>query len=242
MPKYEILRAASHAHLRIARADKVDLIVDSTMVLPKEIWLVHREFPIFFRKHADTGRFFPNALFGFQKGENYFVNEQHQWLGDYCPLSLRKGPFMIAVQPGSSGENLQRLVAIDVEDPRVLRSGDSGELLFEYSGALTEYTASITDVLYSLHEGAAQITQMMDMYTELDLIEPVNVKISLEEGKSVELIGAYTINEEVLTSLEANKLAALNQAGFLAPAFYIVASVSNIQRLIDRRNLLRPKI
>lgn len=241
MPKYEVLRAGTHAHLRVVHTDKVDTVVDSVMVVPKELWLVHREFPIFFRKHPETGRFFPNALFAFHKGENYFVNEQGLWLGDYCPLSLRLGPFMVSAQLATSGEKPQRFVAVNMADSRVSSTGPEGEALFDHEGAPTPYMNSITNTLHYLHEGTNELTRMMDLYTEFDLIEPVNLKVVLKDKQVVELSGAYTINEDALLNLDGDKLAILNQAGFLAPAFYVVASIANVQRLINRHNLINSK-
>lgn len=77
---------------------------------------------------------------------------------------------------------------------------------------------------------------MFHLYSELELIEPVKLEITLNNGASYHLKGNYTVNAERLASLGADALLRLNEAGVLSSAFFVVASLNNVQKLIAIKN------
>lgn len=78
--------------------------------------------------------------------------------------------------------------------------------------------------------------RMFQAFIELDLIEPVNIEIELNNGEKHRLNGNHTINRDKLANLTGDELLQLNSSGFLAAAFSVVASLGNMQKLIDIKN------
>jgi hypothetical protein len=81
--------------------------------------------------------------------------------------------------------------------------------------------------------GLAASQPMFAAFTALDLIEPVKLEISLTESEKYNLLGFFTLNEQKLAALDGEALHRLNRAGFLRSAFFVVASLTNIKKLID---------
>jgi hypothetical protein len=77
---------------------------------------------------------------------------------------------------------------------------------------------------------------MFAAFTALDLIEPVKVEIQYTTDEHYDLLGLHTINEEKLRALDGDSLFKLNQAGFLQGAFLVIASVTNVKKLIDMKH------
>ena len=118
-------------------------------VFPFEFRNVQAEYPIFFHKNAED-KLVPVALFGFETGENLYL-DGNQWLGDYVPGIVRREPFMISYQSsGQEGMPDSRMVALDLEHPRVSKT--AGEALFE-GGNRSPYLqeiATLLEILYDL--------------------------------------------------------------------------------------------
>ena len=64
--------------------------------------------------------------------------------------------------------------------------------------------------------------------------------ITLNDGSRNSLLGFYTINEEKIADLSAETLHLMNRNDMLMPLFMVLASLSNIQRLIARKNARLP--
>ena len=67
---------------------------------------------------------------------------------------------------------------------------------------------------------------MFAAFTELGLIESVNVEIKLSPTEQYDLVGLHTISEEKLRALDGDALVKLNRAGFLQGAFLVIASLN----------------
>lgn len=235
MAKVQIINNQQHKHLRCNAEYRAELgyAMGAVMVLPHEIPEVQREYPIFFRKHGETGALFPNAMLGFHPSENLFLDGAGNWVAHYVPLSAAKGPFMIGFQPDQSGEETP-VICADLEDARI--GSGYGEQLYDEKGEPSAYLNRVSSVLRSLHEGSANIQKMIEAFLEAELLEPVKLDISFKNGESLVFTGAYTIPEEKLLELSAEKLHKLNQQGFLGLAHMISASLNNVQKLIEIKN------
>jgi hypothetical protein len=71
---------------------------------------------------------------------------------------------------------------------------------------------------------------------EQDLLEAVTMDITLNDGSRNSLIGFYTINEEKIPDLSAETLNLMNKNDMLMPLFMVLASTSNLRRLVDLKN------
>jgi hypothetical protein len=208
--------------------------VHFAMTFPIEFRRVQSCYPIFFQKDADTGKFFPIALFGFEADENLFLNEDG-WDANYIPLMIRRHPFLIGFQKArEEADEKSSVVSIDMGSPRVNET--EGEALFLPHGGTSQYLASMIQVLEDIKVGHEMNSLFIEALLELDLIESVSMEIELNDGSKRQLLGLYTINEERLEQLDSDALAKLHRRQFLQPVYMILASFSSFRTLIDRRN------
>ena len=235
MPDYQLLNKKAHRDLRVATKYTAELGYNqcAAMVLNTELLAAQREYPIVFRKHGETGRFFPNVLLGFHPGENLFLDGKGHWCAEHIPLAVAKGPFMIGLQKVAGEQSSS--VCIDMTDPRVCRGGE-GEPLFQQDGSPSRYLAYISEILSLLHDANRSVIAMVDLFLELDLIEALTLDIGFDNGEALSFQGTCTIAEERLTALKSAELEKLHQSGFLAAAYYISGSLENIKKLIDLKN------
>ncbi len=235
MIDFQVISLAEHKDIRVATAYERELGhgMGAVMILPSEILEVQREYPIVFRKHPETGQFLPTALLGFEQQENLFLGEEGKWLGNYIPLAMIKGPFFLGVdKAGESEESL--VLCINRNDARV--GQDNGDLLFDELGNPSAFLEAARLNLCRLHDGITDTRKMIDGFLAANLIEPVNMEIEFKNKTRVNFNGGYTINAEKLMQLNAEQLTALSTEGYLALAYFIAGSLSNVRKLIDIKN------
>ena len=223
-----LLNNVDHRDLRVETRRGSDL-GDATMLaptFPAEFRSLQAHYPIVFRKTAEGG-FQPVALFGFEEGQNLFL-DGGCWDAGYVPIAIERQPFLIGVQ----GDEL--LVQVDLDHPRVSR--DRGEPVFLAHGGTTEFLERMNSVLLALYEGLQGVPAFVSALLEHGLLESFTLDVELDDGSRNRLAGFYTINEERLSMLDGAALHKLQQAGYLQPIYMAVASISNFRGLIERRN------
>lgn len=242
MAKHVMLNNISHKDLRVITrfgAEYGDSI-GTVMTVPTEFADMQREFPIFFRKDSATGEYHCVALLGFEKDENLFL-EDGKWNANYLPGMLARGPFLIGVQQQQVEGELRNdhVIHIDLDHPRV--SQTEGERVFLPQGGNSPYLDHISNVLSGLRDGIEVSKQMFAIFQELDLIEPVGVDVKVSEEQAYSLVGLHTIHRGKLAALSGEALERLHKSGFLEGAYLIMASLSNMKKLISfkQRRLLR---
>ena len=236
MTKHMMLNELEHRELRVHTGHGADYgdNVMCVLAIPSEFRSLVADYPIFLHKDEDSGKYLPMAMFGFEVDENLFL-EGDSWHANYVPLMIQRGPFLIGFQDSAPGLNTEgsMVVSIDMDNPRV---GDEGEPLFQPFGGNSEYTEQIIQVLQLIDQGQSAIDDFHHALVEHDLIEPFSLEVRLKTGKSHRLEGFYTINEERLAGLDAEVLADFSRRGILHGAYMVLASMSNIPRLIDLKN------
>ena len=236
MTKHMMLNELEHRELRVHTGHGADYgdNVMCVLAMPSEFRSLVADYPIFLHKDETTAKYLPMAMFGFQVGENLFL-EGDSWRATYVPLMIQRGPFLIGFQDGEPGLNTERsmVVSIDMDNPRV---GEQGELLFQPFGGNSEYMEQIIQVLQLIDQGQAAIDAFHHAMVEHELVEPFTLDVRLNSGGSHRLEGFYTINEERLAGLEAEVLTDFSRRGILHGAYMVLASMSNIPRLIDLKN------
>ena len=148
-------------------------------------------------------------------------------------MLLEKGPFLIGMQEKSDGEK-GLVISVDIDHPRVSRT--EGELLFLPHGGNSKYIERISYVLNAIHEGQGQTQGFIDAMLEHDLLEPFALNVELNDGSKHRLEGFHTVHEEKLTHLNGDILTELSKKGYLMYAYMVVASLSNIRKLIEKKN------
>ncbi len=235
MANFVLLDPAEHAHLKVSteRSAAYGDDVHFAMTFPFEFRNIQGCYPIFFQKDSGSGKFYPVALFGFERGENLFLNEAG-WDARYVPVMIRRQPFLIGFQddPEKPGQK-RAIVSIDMDNPRVNET--QGEALFP-EGRTSAFLQEVSANLELIHQASEHSKRFVDALIEHDLLEAFTLEITLKDGSGNQLMGFYTINEDSLRQLSGPAFASLNEQGFLQPIYMAVASHSRLAELIDRKN------
>ncbi len=236
MNNYELLNNIDHQDVRIITERSAEY-GDNIMFVPTfpaEFRDVQSCYPILFHQN-EKGEFYPIALFGFEDGENLFLDESG-WHAPYIPAMVRRHPFMIGFQRPADGSQAEptRVLSLDMDHPRV--SKESGEALFQPLGGRTPFLESAANLLEFTYSGLEHSGDFVKAVAEHNLFEQVSFNIRLKDGSTNQLLGFHTIHEERLQELSGDALRSLSEKGFLMPLFMTLASLSNIQTLVDKRN------
>jgi len=236
MNNHVLLNNIDHKDVRVITrrgaqfGDSVNLAVS----FPAEFRDLQAHYPIVFRKTNEGAAnerngFEPVALFGFQDGENLFLDGD-QWDAAYLPLAIERQPFMIGVSAAGNDP----MVYIDAASPRV--STTEGEPAFLPHGGNTEFLERSNAILLSIYQGIDASAAFIAALLEHALLESFVFDIELDDGSLNRLAGLYTINEDKLAALDGAALARLHQGGHLQSIYMVLASMSNFRDLIERKN------
>jgi hypothetical protein len=235
MTNHVLLNNVEHKDLRVItqRSAQYGDDVISALTFPAEFRSVQAHYPIFFRKADDSGAFQPFAMFGLREGENLFLGE-NGWDATYIPMTIERQPFLIGFQPGSPGGERQMVVHVDMDSPRISRT--QGERVFLEHGGVSEYLQRINTVLGAIHAGIESTPPFVAALLELEVLESFALDMRLADGTEHRVAGFYTINEERLAALDGAQLEGLSRKGYLLPVYMVIASLSNIRALFERKN------
>jgi hypothetical protein len=240
MTNHVLLNNVDHQDLKIItrKAAEFGDNVSGVVTFPTEFRDVQSEYPIFFQKSEQTGQFQAIAVFGFETGQNLFLSDSG-WHATYIPAIINRGPFLIGFQNENQNGQMVRvpMVHVDLDDPRISKT-DEGEAVFLAHGGNSAYLEKVSRSLMTIHDGIETSKAMFNAFSELDLLEAFTAEIKLDDGGTYQLIGYYTINEDKLYQLDKETLSRLNNSGFLFAAYMVIASMSNVQKLVNKRNKL----
>lgn len=219
-------------------------LVSFSHVFPMEFALAQGDFPIVIKQsNNDSEALEFIALFGLEKDQNLFLNG-HDWEADYLPLTMQRAPFLIGFeQTMENGVPTNNpVVHIDMSHPKVLQDTNQGkgEALFLEQGGNTEFLNQKNSVLQAILEGKEQADNLLNALKTHDLLEPLSISVTFDNGDQLNLSGLHTINEDKLFSLSAEATTTLQQSGMLKPIYMMLASLTNIKKLIARRNQQTP--
>lgn len=235
MPRHVLLNNVEHKNLRVVTRHGAEFgeAVGSVPTFPTEFAEILREYPIFFRKDPNTGEFSCVALLGFARDENLFL-EGDRWNASYVPGVIARGPFLIGFQERQDGGELRRepVIHVDMDDKRLSES--EGDLVFLENGGNSRYLERIANILGGLNEGIAAGKAMVEVFRKFDLIDPIKLDLKFPNGQ-YEVVGLHTISAQKMRNLTAEQLFELNRSGFLQGAYLVMASLNNVQMLIERK-------
>lgn len=232
MSDHRVLTAQDHRDLRI-RVERGADLGDGVMcciTVPTEFRQVQSHFPILFRLNTERDSFSALAMFGFETGENLFL-EDGRWKADYVPLAIDIQPFLIGMD-AEGAETKQ--VHIDMASPRI--GAGEGVRVFDEDGRPTPYLEAIAEKLGALDEGYQGSGDFFAALRQHDLLEPLTLEITLDDGSTNRLVGFHVIDEERLRGLDAAALGDLHAMGHLMPIFMAIASIGNLGKLVARKN------
>jgi len=228
-----LLDIKHHSDIRIVtnRGAEYGENVHFIPVVADEVRALVLAYPICFLKDNNTGQFGLNVITGFEAGENLFL-DNNQWRSHYVPLHLRRQPFMVGVtESGAEPTNDNTVITIDMDSPRVNTS--QGERLFDEHGKANRYLDEISDLLSQLMSGNKRTEIFINALVEHDLIEPVQLGITLSGGEQKRFDGLYSINESKLAALTGEALEQFHSKGYMQASYLISASMGHIQKLVE---------
>lgn len=231
-----LLSSTQHKDLRVTSKPIGNALrLRNSSVIMQEFQQLVVNYPILFTKNPDTGVFVSVAVFGFDEGENLFI-ENDEWEALYIPLNVTRHPFMVGVQnkPGAAADESEQVVFINEADPRVQKQ--EGEALFNERGFPTPYLEKMTSVLKVLQDGFADTNSFINKLLALNLIAPTTLKIEFINNEQRHIQGFYSIDENKLKSLPGESIAELHSLGYLQPIYTMLASFGHLYTLIDKKN------
>ena len=233
MTNHAVVNNEAHRDLRVLTGSSADLgdAVMLTFTVPSEFRRIQEDYPILFVRDPATRAFSAVALFGFESGENLYL-EGDRWLGRAKPMSMAIQPFLVG--RSSDGEGPGQ-VHIDLGHPRVSKDGE-GTRLFDEHGVPSPYLEDIAGLLGALDDGHQNSAGFYEALERYDLLEPFAFDVELDDGSKNRLVGYHLINEDKLAELEGGALGELNAAGHLMPIYMAVASLSNLGKLVELKN------
>lgn len=206
--------------------------VNQALIFPTEFQDIQRLYPIFFRQ-TEGGGFKSVALLGFERNENLFLNDD-RWNASYVPAMHRVSPFLIGQPKPAQGQDLppdaEAMILVDPEHARISRN--EGAPLFLSHGGNAPVLQQVAQTLQQVYAGSQVSDAMFAAFLEAGLLAPVRINVEISDSQAFLLEDMLTISREALQNLDGARLQALNAAGFLALAFFVVASMSNLSAMI----------
>jgi hypothetical protein len=244
-----LLNNVDHHDLAVAMGHGPEFgdAVNQVLVFPTEWQDVQREYPILFRRGED-GRLQSVALVGLDRDENLFLGNG-AWHARYVPALHQRGPFSIgltrAEDGGADGSGGEPMIYVDLDHPRIVAGGiDAGgigagggaagaQAIFLPHGGNSPYLEAVAEILRRIHAGVAASGPMFEAFEAEGLIEPVKLEIALDETTKYTLDDLFMISADRMGAMDGAALARLHGPGFLQAAFWALASLGNVTRLIE---------
>ena len=222
MTQLEVLNARDHARLRldplVGRSPHFVQIVASEFVSAAAVC------PIFLTKAPDTGRFYAGAMFGFEPGENLLDAESNS-AALFRPLDLQRQGFFVAAED-----------TIAIDPGHVRFASGRGEPLFEADGAPSQAMRRVQRALAQLQAGVAETDAFIEALLEHRLVEPIDIDLSFDDGRTLSLNGLYTVSLDRLGELGDAQALALFRRGYLQLIHAMAGSLKQVSRLAGLRN------
>lgn len=237
MTEHVLLDNITHKDLRIERRFCVGSGFDHHLarVFPSEFGILQAEYPLFMIKNQSSGHYDFVALLGFEPDENLYLGDG-QWLARTLPMTIERQPFLIGQNAAEGGatSGSSPVIFVDLEHPAV--NWEKGEPVFLPHGGESAMLEDVGRILGSIHEGHGISEALSRTLSGLDLVESLNLEVTLDNGQQHALEGLYTINEERLNGLGSDTLGVLHEKGDLQRIFMLLASMPQLATLIERKN------
>jgi hypothetical protein len=169
------------------------------------------------------------AVVGLRDKDNLYIDAQGQWdTHSYLPAFIRRYPFVLAEQPGSS----QLTVCVDEAFDGL--NGTEGEALFDTEGKDTPYLQQLQKFLLDFHNDMQRTTLFARRLVELDLLVERNIDFTLGEQR-FNLNGFKVVDEDRLRKLDAAMVQELFASGALGWIHAHLLSLNKLGARLERR-------
>jgi hypothetical protein len=170
--------------------------------------------------------FKPVVLFGFEEGENLFIDDENKWQSSYIPAIIRRYPFALA----KTDEDGRFSVCIDEESEFVNET--EGQDLFDSEGKAAEVMERVKKYLAELQQMDTFTEEFCKFLSQKNMFTPLNMKVKV--GNEIKNItGAYIINEERLNALSDETFLDMRTKKYIPVIYSHLSSLSQIERLMS---------
>lgn len=214
-----ILDPAAHAGLRAAA--RLPTHRHFVEIAPREVAQAASTYPVLVTKDADSGGFLLGVVLGFEEGENLFADAMDAGAA-YRPLQIQREGFWIA----------DERLAADLDHPRF---GTAGEALYD-DGAPTPFLDGVAEALRELRSGPPMAAAFLGRLAALNLLAPLDLELSFDNGSRHVLEDLYTINGEALRGIDDAAALELFRRGWLQLAYLVINSLKHVPALAKRKN------
>ena len=216
MAELEPLNAENHRLLRVGAPlpDGRNFV----QIVASEFAAAAATCPILFSKSPETGQFYAGAMFGFRPEEPPLAPDDA-----FVPLDIERQAFFV------SGE----YIAFDPEHPRFAAA--DGQPAFE-DGQPGARLRRVQRALAQLTLGVEPTEAFVRALLNLKLIEPIDISLRFDDGKTLQLQGLYTVARDSLHDLGDAEAIELFRSGHLQLAYTMLASLEHIPLMAERRN------
>ncbi|ESQ87407.1 SapC family protein [Asticcacaulis sp. AC460] len=211
--------------------------INEVAIFANEFADAQRDYPIYFRRD-ERGGLQAYALLGLDKGENLFLDGD-TWKAGYVPAMQDRGPFMIGFREKEEAGEVKRepTMAVNLDDPRISR--DDGNALFLPQGGNSPQLERHARALRTIHTGVEASRGMFAAFIQAGLIASVQIEVKLDDATEYNIPEIFSISQDALNKLDGATLEQLNKQGYLGLAYYALASLGNVRRIIEMKNRRR---
>lgn len=185
-----------------------------------------KEYAIVFTKAA-SGKIVPVVMLGLRARENLFVAEDGRWTGRYVPAFVRRYPFVLAELPGQS-------LGVCIDEAYSGISENDGEALFDAKGEDTPFLRGALDFLTQYQREYIRTETFCRHLEQAGLLTEMKARADLVDGRSFTVGSLLVVDEKKLMALPDATVLSLFRAGELHLVSMHLASLSNMQALVDR--------
>ena len=166
-------------------------------------------------------------MLGLRARENLFVNDRDEWLGHYVPAFVRRYPFVLVQLPGKA-------MGVCIDEGFSGLSDSEGEPLFDAQGRDTPFLRSALDFLHRYQAEYERTEAFCLRLDQAGLLREMNARADLVDGRSFTVSGLLVVDEGKLMALPDAVALSLFRAGELHLVSLHLASLSNMDMLVDR--------
>lgn len=190
-------------------------------------------------KDATSGReqIAPVALTGLTQGENLFVTADGRWDARYVPAFVRRYPFALVADGAGA------VLAIDAAwpgwseaDPAAAPADATApQPLFDAAGGPSAFLQRMQGFLQSFQQETERTAAFGQRLLELGLLQDMRFDATLPSGEKLAIDGFLAIDSKKFAELPEAQVVELHRNGMLGLLQLQQLSLSNMQRLVERR-------
>jgi hypothetical protein len=233
----ESLNSETHKHLKISPSQDFRFAAQTNSVPLSGVEFAEagKEYPIAFAKGEEGQAPVPVAVLGLENHENLLVSPTGIWEGRYIPAFVRRYPFVLAGGP----QDQQLTVCVDRECPRL--GEQEGEPLF-VNGEPSAFMRQTLDFLQDFQRQVQLTAQFAQRLVDFGLLVERQVDAVAATGERYSLAGLWVVDEAALRALNQERVYELFQSGELALIYLHLISLSNLNRILERKKPAPPTV